>query len=58
MDGGEEAAIQANLLILDNSSWVQEEKRIKLFLEGEGVTGAALDALLTQFKSELIQSNY
>lgn len=51
MDGGEEAAIQANLLILDNSSWVQEEKEIKLFLEGEGVTGVALDALLTQFKS-------
>jgi len=51
MDGGEEAAIQANLLIVDNSSWAQEEKAIKLFLEQEGVTGPSMDALLTQFKS-------
>ena len=51
MDGGEETAIQANLLIVDNSSWAQEEKAIKLFLEQEGVTGPALDALLIQFKS-------
>ncbi|QUG43206.1 ABC transporter permease [Psychrobacillus sp. INOP01] len=51
MDGGEGAAIQANLLIVDDSSWTQEEEAIKLFLEREGVTGPALDALLKQFKS-------
>ncbi|MFJ7827199.1 ABC transporter permease [Psychrobacillus sp. NPDC096623] len=51
MDGGEEAAIQANLLIVDNSSWAQEEKAIKLFLEQEGVTGPPLEAMLIQFKS-------
>lgn len=51
MDGGEEAAIQANLLIVDDSSWAQEEKAIKLFLEQEGVTGPHLDALLNQLKN-------
>ncbi|MEK3979979.1 ABC transporter permease [Psychrobacillus sp. FSL K6-2836] len=51
MDGGEEAAIQANLLIVDDSSWTQEKEAIKLFLEREGVTGPPLDALLKQFKS-------
>ena len=51
MDGGEEAAIQANLLIVDNSSWAQEEPAIKQFLEQEGIIGPPLDALLTQFKS-------
>lgn len=51
MDGGEEAAIQANLLIVDNSTWAEEEEAIKLFLEQQGVTGPPLDALLTQFKS-------
>ena len=50
MDGGEEAAIQANLLIVDNSSWAQEEKAIKHFLEQEGITGPPLAAMLTQFK--------
>lgn len=51
MDGGEEVAIQANLLIVDDSSWVQEEEAIKLFLEQEGVTGPPMDALLSQFKN-------
>ena len=51
MDGGEEAAIQANLLIVDNSSWAQEEPAIKQFLEQEGIIGPPLDALLIQFKS-------
>ncbi|SDN39716.1 ABC-2 type transport system permease protein [Psychrobacillus sp. OK028] len=51
MDSGEEAAIQANLLIVDNSSWAQEEKAIKLFLEQEGVNGPPLEAMLIQFKS-------
>ena len=51
MDGGEEMAIQANLLIEDNSSWAKEEDAIKLFLQQEGVTGPPLDALLHQFKS-------
>lgn len=60
MDGGEEAAVQANLLIVDDSSWAQEEEAVKLFLEQEGVTGLPLDALLNQFKSndpvELLKS--
>ncbi|MCK1997155.1 ABC transporter permease [Psychrobacillus psychrodurans] len=51
MDGGEEVAIQANLLIVDDSSWVQEEEAIKLFLEQEGITGPPMDALLSQFKN-------
>jgi len=51
MDGGNEAAIQANLLIVDNSSWAQEESAIKQFLEQEGIKGPPLDAMLTQFKS-------
>lgn len=61
MDGEEEAAIQANLLIIDDSSWAQEEEAIKLFLEQEGVIGPPLGALLNQFKSndpvELLKSN-
>ena len=51
MDSGEEAAIQANLLIVDNTSWLQEEPAIKQFLESEGIVGPPLDDLLTQFKS-------
>ncbi|MEK4085788.1 ABC transporter permease [Psychrobacillus sp. FSL K6-1415] len=51
MDGGEEVAIQANLLIVDDSSWVQEEEAIKLFLEQEGITGPPMDALLSQLKN-------
>ncbi|TQR21481.1 ABC transporter permease [Psychrobacillus vulpis] len=50
MDNGGESAIQARLVILDESNWEQEEESIKSFIEEQGVSGSALDALLTQVK--------
>lgn len=60
MDGEGEAAIQANLLLVDESSWAEEENELKLFLEDQGVTGPAADMLLQQLKGndpiELLKS--
>ncbi|MEK4247262.1 ABC transporter permease [Psychrobacillus sp. FSL K6-2684] len=41
-----EGAIQADLVIVDSSSWEQESEEIKLFLENEGLAGPAQDSLL------------
>ncbi|GGA39862.1 ABC transporter permease [Psychrobacillus lasiicapitis] len=50
MNSEEEAAIQAKFVLIDESSWEQEEASIKRFLEEEGVSGPALEALLQVFK--------
>lgn len=51
MNSEEEAAIQAKLVLIDESSWEQEEASIESFLKEEGVNGPALEALLQVFKS-------
>lgn len=50
MDGEEEQAIQANLVIMDDSSWDQEKDSIENFLQQQGLTGPALESLLLQFE--------
>jgi len=51
MDNGAEEAIQARLVLVDESTWEQEKVTIQEFLEKEGITGPPLEALLTQIEN-------
>lgn len=51
MNSDEEVAIQAKLVLIDESNWEQEEASIKRFLEEQGVSGPALEALIQVFES-------
>ena len=51
MNSDEEMRYKLRLVLIDESSWEQEEAAIERFLEEQGVSGPALDALLQVFKS-------
>lgn len=52
MDSGEEdSSIQARLVIIDESSWQQEEESVTNFLGEQGMTGLPLTALVTELEN-------
>lgn len=51
MNSDEETAIQAKLVLIDESDWEQEEVAIESFLEEQGVSGPTLEALLQVFEN-------
>lgn len=51
MNSDEEVAIQAKLVLIDESNWEQEEVAIESFLKEQGVSGLTLEALLEVFES-------
>ena len=61
MDNGAEEAIQARLVVVDESTWEQEKATIQEFLEKEGIIGPPLEALLTQIENnnpiQLLENN-
>ncbi|MFJ8063421.1 ABC transporter permease [Psychrobacillus sp. NPDC096426] len=50
MNNDEEMAIQARLVLVDESTWEQEEASIHSFLENQGITGPALEAVRNELK--------
>ncbi|TQR14069.1 ABC transporter permease [Psychrobacillus soli] len=50
MNNEEEMAIQARLVLVDESSWEQEEASIRSFLAKQGLNGPALDGVINEFK--------
>ena len=61
MDNGAEEAIQARLVVVDESTWEKEKASIQEFLEKEGIIGPPLEALLTQIENnnpiQLLENN-
>ena len=61
MDNGAEEAIQARLVLVDESTWEKEKASIQEFLEKEGIIGPPLEALLTQIENnnpiQLLENN-
>ncbi|SES28778.1 ABC transporter permease [Psychrobacillus sp. OK032] len=51
MNSDEQTAIQARLVLIDESNWEQEEASIVKFLEEQKVRGPALEALIQTFES-------
>lgn len=50
MNNEEEMAIQARLVLVDESSWEQEEASIHTFLTEQGINESTLDGIINEFK--------